>query len=135
MIALVLLSVGVLASAQVFAIADKHTAHAREETTAVMLSQEIREKIMSENFEDIASIFDGIDTNTPGTIPTPAETWAAHLHSELGTYGRGRVTVATPADDATLPNGMVSVTVTISWREGSRTIDLPLRFSVAKTSP
>jgi Tfp pilus assembly protein PilV len=135
MIAVVLLSVGVMATAQVFAVADRHTSHAREETAAVCLAQEIREKIMSEAFPDIYSIFNNIDTNVPATVPTPAATWAAHVASELGPRGRGQVIVATPATNATIPNGMIAVTVTISWRESGRTVSLPLRFNVAKTSP
>jgi prepilin-type N-terminal cleavage/methylation domain-containing protein len=134
MIALVLLSVGVMATAQVFAVANQHTVHAREETAGVCLAQEIREKIMSESFGDIHSIFNHIDTNVPATVPTTAATWAAHVTAELGPRGRGTVTVDTPTDDPMIPNGMVAVTVTIYWREGSRTISLPLRFNVAKTS-
>jgi hypothetical protein len=68
-------------------------------------------------------------------VPITAETWAAHVASELGPQGRGTVQVATPATDAAIPNGMVEVTVTISFPEGGQTISLPLRFSVAKTSP
>lgn len=135
MIALVLLSVGVMATAQVFAVANRHTSHAREETAGGCLAQEIREKIMSEAFADVHSIFDNIDTNVPATVPTTAATWAAHVTSELGPRGRGTVTISTPANDASIPNGMIAATVTISWREGSRTVSLPLRFNVAKTSP
>ena len=135
MIALVLLSVGVMAAAQVFAVANRHTSHAREETAGVCLAQEIREKIMSEAFEDIYSIFNNIDTNVPATVPTTAATWATHLASELGPRGRGQVSVSPPVQDATIPIGMVAVIVTISWRESSHTISLPLRFNVAKTSP
>jgi prepilin-type N-terminal cleavage/methylation domain-containing protein len=135
MIALVLLSVGVMATAQVFAIANLHTSHAREETAGNCLAQEIREKIMSESFADIRSIFNAIDTNVPASVPAPAATWAAHVTAELGPQGRGTVLVNTPTQDATIPNGMIAVTVTMSWREGSRTVSLPLRFNVAKTSP
>jgi prepilin-type N-terminal cleavage/methylation domain-containing protein len=135
MIALVLLSVGVMATAQVFAIANHHTSHAREETAGVCLAQEIREKILSEPFADTYSTFNNIDTNVPASVPSTAATWAAHVTAELGPRGRGQVSVRTPAQDATIPNGMISVTVTISWREGSRTVSLPLRFNVAKTSP
>lgn len=135
MIALVLLSVGVMATAQVFAVANLHTSHAREETAAVCLAQEVREKIMSEAFTDIHSIFDNIDTNVPASVPTTAATWAAHVAAELGSQGRGQVSVRTPADDGSIPNGMIAVTVTMSWREGGQTVLLPLRFNVAKTSP
>jgi prepilin-type N-terminal cleavage/methylation domain-containing protein len=134
MIALVLLAVGVMGTVQVFAVASRHTAHAREETAAVCLAQEIREKIMSEAFDDIHSIFDNIDTNVPATVPTTAATWATHVTAELGPRGRGTVAVSTPANDPAIPNGMVAVTVTVSWREGSQTVSLPLRFNVAKTS-
>ena len=62
MIAVAFLSVGILAMAQVFAVANRHTGSARQETFAVALSEEIREKIMSEAFDQIRPIFNGADT-------------------------------------------------------------------------
>lgn len=135
MIALMMLGVGVLGVAQVFAVANRHTAHAREETAAVCLAEEIREKIMSESFEDIYSIFNGVDTNDAGSIPLPAHDWATHVEDGLGIYGRGQIEVRRPEDDPGLSPGMVGVTVTMTWREGSRVVTLPLYFSVAKTTP
>ena len=135
MIAVMMLGGGVLGVAQVFAVANRHTAHAREETAAVALAQEIREKIMSESFDDIFSIFNGVDTNDEGSISLPAQDWANHVEQELGAYGRGRVEVRTPDIDPNLSPGMIGITVTMSWREGSRSIDLPLHFAVAKTRP
>ena len=132
MVAMMFMSVGILAMAQVFRVAERHTGHARMETTAVALSQEIREKIMSESYADIASIFDGIDTDDPGSVPLPAQEWAAHLAAELGASGRGTIEVTTGADDPSLGTGLLDVLITMSWREGDRPISLPLRFLVAK---
>ncbi len=135
LIAVFLLSVGILGVAQVFAVADRHTGYAREETVAVSLVQEIREKMLSETFADLVSIFNGVDTADPTTIPTPAEIWAGHVHDGLGETGRGTIVVTTPAQDSTLVNGMVGVTVTVSWSERGQAISLPMRFIVADTAP
>ena len=132
MIATFLLTVGILATVQVFAVADKHVAFARQETIATALAQEIQEKIMSETFGDIVSIFDGIDTDDPGSVSSPAQEWAQHVTDRLGAEGRGTVQVLTPDNDESLPYGSVGVTVTLSWREGTQTIELPLRFTIAK---
>ncbi len=117
LVALMLLGVGVLGTVQVFAVANRHTAHAREETLAACLAEEIREKVMSESYEHIQSIFNGIDTDYPETIPTPAADWAERLTETLGPNGRGRVTVTTANTDTTLAQGMQGVRVTISWVE------------------
>ncbi|MFN8546920.1 MAG: prepilin-type N-terminal cleavage/methylation domain-containing protein [Candidatus Eisenbacteria bacterium] len=132
MIATFLLTVGILATVQVFAVADKHVSFARQETIATSLAQEVQEKIMSETFSDIATVFDGADTDDPETLHTPTELWAEHVVDRLGEGGRGVITVLTPAQDASLPYGSVGVTITMSWLEGQSTIELPLRFTVAK---
>lgn len=132
LLAILMLSVGIMGVARVFVVADKHAAYAREETTASYLAQELREKIMCQEFNNIYSVFNGIDTDIPNTVPAPASEWAQHLHSRLGATGRGTVVVTTPVQDHSLPNGMVGVTLTIHWKEGSQWVSLPLRFNVAK---
>lgn len=132
MIATFLITVGILATSQVFVVADRHVSYSQQETTATALAQEIQEKIMSETFSDIATIFDGIDTNDPDTVPLPAADWAAHVTERLPAGGRGVVEVVTAAQDETLPYGSVAVTITISWYEGTTELEMPLRFSVAK---
>jgi prepilin-type N-terminal cleavage/methylation domain-containing protein len=134
MIAVSMLAIGILGMAQVFAVADRHTAYSREETTAVYLAQEIREKILSETFTDIVSIFDNTDTEVPESVREPSQDWAQHLHDRMGPTGRGTVQVDTPADDPALANGMVGVRIVVSWREGSRTVEVPVRFAIAKTT-
>jgi Tfp pilus assembly protein PilV len=132
LIAVMFLSVGVLAMAQVFAAADRHAAHSREETIAVALIQEIREKIMSETYADIMSIFNGVDTASSGSISLPASEWAQHVTQRLGTSGRGRIQVWNHASEPSLADGLLDVRITVSWREGSHTITFPLRFLIAK---
>jgi type II secretory pathway pseudopilin PulG len=132
MISVFLLVVGILGVSQVFAVSNRHTANARLETVANSLIQEIREKVMSENFDDIYSIFNGIDTDVVDTIPVPATEWAEHVEERLGEDGRGTVTIQRPEEDASLPNGMVRVSITVSWYEGSALVEFPMEFLVAK---
>lgn len=132
LVALVILSIGVMAMAQVFVVADRHTSYARDETLATTLAQEIREKILSESFPDLVSMFDGTDTEDPGTVNLPAEAWATHVSDELGPNGRGTISVETPADDPGIPNGMVRIEINISWQEGARSMSVPHHFYVAK---
>jgi len=132
LLALMMTSVGIMAMARVFVVANQHAAYAKEETVATLLAQEIREKIMSANFTDIYPVFNGIDTNIPGSIPATAAVWAQNLHTRLGPTGRGTITVTTQTQDHHIPNGIVAVLVTISWKERTNTVSLPLHFDVAK---
>jgi len=135
LVTVMILGVGIMGVAQVLAVAERHTSHARDETRAISLAQEIREKVMCENFDDVYSIFNGIDSDNPGSVPTVAQDWVNHIHSQLGPTGRGTVLVTTPDTDADLANGMRGITVTISWNERGRTVSVPMRFAIAKTSP
>jgi prepilin-type N-terminal cleavage/methylation domain-containing protein len=132
MVAVFLLAVGVLAISQVFAVSNRHTSNARLETEANSLVQEIREKVLSETFDDIESIFDGIDTDNPGGIPTPAQDWADHVIARLGPGARGRVDITPSAEAPELPDGMVRVEILLNWYQGSELIELPMEFLVAK---
>lgn len=130
-----LLTVGVMATAQMLVVTSRHTSYARDETLAVSLAQEIREKVMSESFADLVSMFNGADTDVAGTISLPAAEWAQHVHDNLGPTARGEVSVDTPLEDPAIPNGMVRVSIRISWQQGDRLITVPLSFHVARTGP
>lgn len=132
MISVFLLVVGVLGISQVFALSNRHTSNARLETEANNLVQEIREKIMSETFDDIDSIFDGVDTEDESSIPLPAEDWSEHVLERLGPGARGRVSITPSEDDPDLPDGMVRVLIRLNWYEGSGLVELPMEFLVAK---
>lgn len=132
MVAVFLLTIGLLGVSQVFTVSSRHTMNSRKETVANSLAQEIREKILSESFDDIVSIFDGVDTGDPSSITSPASDWANHLAAGLGPDARGTVQVDTPDEDVSLSQGMVGVTVTIYWLEAGRSLSLPVRFAVAK---
>ncbi len=135
LIATFLLSVGVLAVAQVLAVADRHTAAAREETIAVSLVQEIREKMLCQDFSDVVTGFNGVDTNVPGSVTAPAQLWAQHIQAELGHTGRGTIQVLTPAQDNSIAAGMLDATVTVSWSERGQAVSIPMRFVIADTNP
>lgn len=132
MIAVFLLGVGTLAVGRTFVIAQKHGAHGRQETLAVSLAQEIREKILSKDFDEVEAFFDGVDTDVPDTVTEPCQTWAGHLGEALGGLGRGRVTVMNPTEDAEITTGMLTVLIVVSWQEGGVIKDATMRFSVSR---
>ena len=132
MAALTITSVGILGIAQVFMVADRHTMNARKETVSALLAQEIREKIMSETYDDIRTIFNGVDTRVSTSVPVPASEWASNVASRLGPGGYGTITVLTRAQDPTLIAGMLAITVTLAWKEQGRTVSLPVHFNLAK---
>lgn len=131
MVAVFLLSIGLLGLSQVFSVSSRHTMNSRKETVANSLAQEIREKIMSETFDDVHSIFDAIDTNSE-TLPGPAQDWGSHVVDRLGIGARGQVDVQTPEERADLEDGMLAVVITLSWYEGENLIELPFEFAIAK---
>ena len=131
MVAVFLLTIGLLGISQVFTVSSRHTMNSRKETVANSLAQEIREKIMSETFADVQSIFDGIDTNSE-TISGPAQDWAGHVLDRLGLGARGQVDVQTPAERPDLEDGMLAVVITLTWYEGTSLVELPFEFAIAK---
>ncbi len=133
MVALVIMAVGILAVGRMFIFSKDHASYGRQETMAVALAEEIREKIMSDNFDDLKTIFDGIDTNSPSSLTTPCQTWANHLEENLGgVEGRGQVEVLDETEDPEIVAGMVTVVITISWMEGGHTETVDMRFSISK---
>jgi prepilin-type N-terminal cleavage/methylation domain-containing protein len=133
MIALVIMAVGILSVGRMFIFAKDHAAYGRQETRAVALAEEIREKIMSDNFDDLITIFDGVDTDNPSSLTTPCQTWAQHLEDNLGgVSGRGQIQVLDETQDPEIVAGMVTVVLTISWQEAGKTEAVDMRFSVSK---
>lgn len=132
LVALSILSTGILSVAQLFIFSQRHAHGGRSETQATALAEEIREKVMSENFDDLVSIFDGVDTNVPSSITLPCQEWATHLEDRLGTEARGQLQVLEPFEDPEIVTGMLTVVVTVSWQESGQARSLPLRFSVAQ---
>lgn len=132
LVALTILSTGILSVAQLFIFSQRHAHDGRSETQATALAEEIREKVMSENFDDLVSIFDGVDTDLPGTVTLPCQEWATHLEDRLGTEARGQLQVLEPAEDGEIVAGMLTIVVTVSWQESGQARSLPLRFSVSQ---
>lgn len=132
MVSLVVLAIGILAVGRMVVFSQRHAAHGREETMAVSLAEEVREKIMSDNFDDLVSIFDGIDTDNIASIPTPCQDWAAHVLDGLGPSGRATVEVMDEVEDPEIVAGMVSVLITMYWQEGGNSKSLEVRFAVSK---
>lgn len=130
MVALMILVVGILGVGQIFAVSSRSAAMSRTETTAVSLAREIEEKILSEDVEQVATIFDGVDTSDPGSVTLPCQVWAAHVAGQLGENGRGRITVMDADSDPALLPGMFSVLVQVSWLAQGDTITVPLRFAI-----
>lgn len=131
MIATFLLAVGILGTAQMLIVADRHVMNSALETNATSLAREIQEKIMSETFDTVYSVFDDTDTSAPETVRDPASVWAAHVNDRLP-FGKGEIQVTTPALDAALPYGTVAIEITMSWYEGKSLVTLPFRFTLAK---
>ena len=132
MVALVVLAIGIQVVGRMVVFAQRHATHGREETMAVSLAEEVREKIMSDNFDDLISIFDAMDTDNLASIPTPCQDWADHVLAGLGPGGRATVEVMDENEDPEIVTGMVSVLVTMYWQEGAVTKSLDVRFAVSK---
>ena len=132
LIALTILSVGILSVGRLFIFSQRHAYYGRAETTAVSLAEEIREKIMSDNYDDLITIFNGVDTDNPGSITLPCQLWADHLTQQLGASGRGEVSILDHTQDADITEGMVTVVITISWEESGETRSIDMRFAVSK---
>ena len=134
LVAVTILSVGILSVGQILAISSRNAVAGRTETIAVSLAREIQEKILSESVDQVGQVFDGVDTDIPGTITTPCQTWAQHLSEQLGPTGRGTIRVFDALQDPELLNGMYSVQIDIYWRSRSDTLRYPLRFAITSIS-
>jgi hypothetical protein len=99
---------------------------------AVSLAQEIREKILSKEFDDLEALFDGVDTEVPDSITAPCQEWAAHVSAGLGPYGRGRVAILTPAEDPGIVAGMLSVAIEVAWQESGQEKAATMNFSLSR---
>ena len=132
MITLTIVAIGILAVGQLFIFSQIHARHAREETMAAALAQELREKTLSEPYETVAATFDGVDTDAPDTITAPCQTWADHLADRLGEHGRGTIQVLDHLADPEIVDGMLTILITITWLEAGALQTLEVRFSIAR---
>jgi prepilin-type N-terminal cleavage/methylation domain-containing protein len=132
MIAVFMLAVGILSVGRMFIVAQRHAQYGREETIAVSLAQEIREKILSKDFNDLESLFDGVDTDVPGTITAPCQLWAGHVQAGLANEGRGVLEVLNPTEDTDIVDGMLTVHIEVSWNEGGQEKAATMRFSLSR---
>jgi len=132
LVALLMLSIGLLGVGRLLIFSQHHAYHGRSETTAVTLAEEIREKILSEEFPDLVSMFDGVDTSQPSTVTLPCAPWAAHVAAQLGPTGKGSIEVLEPAEDPEITTGMITVVVSVSWDQDGMTKSVPLRFSTCR---
>jgi prepilin-type N-terminal cleavage/methylation domain-containing protein len=129
LVAITIISIGLMWVGQIFATSSQNASFGRTETTAVSLAREIEEKIHSESVDQVLSIFDGVDTDTPGTVTLPCQTWAAHLHEQLPN-GRGRIWVRDHTEDPELLVGMFSVQIEVSWKVRGSTMSVPIEFAI-----
>jgi prepilin-type N-terminal cleavage/methylation domain-containing protein len=132
MVALTIIAIGILWVGQLFSTSSQNASFGRSQTEAVSLTREIQEKIMCEAVSQVQGIFNGVDTNSPGTLTTPCQIWAAHLHSQLGPTARGRIWVKNPAQDPSLLAGMYSVHIEVTWIARGDTMSVPMHFAVTQ---
>ena len=132
LVAITILSIGIISVGQIFAISSRNATFGRTETMAVGLAREIQEKIMSESFDDVVSVFDDVDTDNPGSLTGPCQIWADHLSDQLGSNGRGTIQIHTAEEDAEILTGMLSVEVEISWKLSGQSYQVPMNFAMAK---
>jgi prepilin-type N-terminal cleavage/methylation domain-containing protein len=132
LVAVTLLAIGILSVGQIFAVSARNASYGRTETVAVSLAREIQEKVLSESVEQVQAMFNGVDTNDPGTVTVPCTVWAQHLADQLGSSGRGRIWVRDSTEDANLLPGMFSVEIEISWLREGETMTVPLRFAITE---
>ncbi len=132
LVTLVILSIGLLSVGKMFIFSNNHAYYGRTETMAVSLTSEIREKILSDNFDDLITIFDGVDTNQPGTVNLTCHEWAVHLAAEMGSSGQGLIEVYDETEDSEITAGMVTVKIEIKWQESGKNRSLVTQFSISK---
>ena len=132
LVAMSLLGIGLLAIGKMVASSRRHMTYSRAETSAVSLATEIKERIFTENFDDIKPVFDNADTDDPSTINDSTDDWANHVDDLLGATGRGRVNIVDDSEDPTLPVDLVRVEIIISWSEGGTDRSLPHTILLSK---
>lgn len=136
LVALVVFAIGVLGVARLFIFSNHHALAGNKELVASSLAQEIREKILSVDHQDVQTIFHGVDTDVPTTIPPECQVWATHLAEQLPS-GRGQISVETShfgggpmTEDSS--GRMLGVIITISWEDRGETDDLTMNFALCR---
>ncbi len=132
MVALVIFAVGILAVGQLTITSRRHSNYGREETMAVSLTQEIKERIYSTVFADVKTAYDDVDTDDVDTINDYCDEWAEHIADLFGASGRGTIQVYDNGDDASLPPGLYRVEVVVAWTSGPNTHEIPLTWLMSK---
>jgi prepilin-type N-terminal cleavage/methylation domain-containing protein len=137
LVALIVFAIGVLGVARLFIFSNHHALAGNKELVAASLTQEIREKIMSVDYEDVEGIFHGVDTDIPSSIPPECDIWAYHLSEQLPS-GRGQIFIETTGDFGGGHMGedntgrMLGVIITISWDDRGEVDDLMMNFALCK---
>ena len=132
LIAMSLLGIGLLAVGKMIASSRRHMTYSRAETSAVSLATEIKERIFTENFDDIKPVFDNADTSDPSTINDSTDDWAGHVGDLLGATGRGQIDIVDSSEDPTLAADLYRVEILISWSEGGIDRTLPHTILLSK---
>jgi len=132
LVALVMLSIGVLAVGRLLIFSQHHASQGRRETIAVTLAEEIREKVLSSEFIDLVATYDNVDTRLPGTVTAACAEWAAHVAEQLGSTGAGEIDVLEPSEDPEIVAGMLTMVISVSWEQDGSTRTVPLRFSICR---
>ena len=132
MVALVMLSIGILAVGRLLIFSQRHSAQGRRETIAVTLAEEMREKILCGKFIDLVANFDNVDTRLPATVTLGCQEWATHVNEQLGAGAAGTIQILQPAEDAEIVDGMMTALIQVSWFQDGETRTVPVRFSICR---
>lgn len=137
LVALIVFAIGVLGVARLFIFSNHHALASNKELVAASLMQEIREKILSVDFQKVPDTFHGVDTDVPGSIPTECQVWADNLSEQLPS-GRGQISIDTVGNfggghmDEDNTGRMLGVIITISWEDRGDADDLTMNFALCK---
>ncbi len=121
MVAMVLLSVGFLAMGHLMLASIEHSKQGRHDMIALNTASEIIERIRAVPFDDVFSLFNGLDTSDSLSVPPEAREWVNHVRSQLGPTAYSVVHIYRTGDKPDLDApGLMEVEVLTSWVERAR---------------
>ena len=121
LVAMVLLSIGFLAMGNMFVASIEHSKQGRHDMIALNSASEILERIRAVPFDDVYSLFNGVDTSDSTTVPSEARNWASHVKKQLGPTGKVVIHVYKKGDKPDLSSiGLMEVEILTSWTERAR---------------